>query len=125
VRVVNRHRPEPDQQGRGSIHFEAKDFELRFAVAAFEGNVFRAVMVAWIKLAFLAMLGIACSTFLSFPVAVLLSFTIFIAGSLGPFLALSLREYEPLHTWEVEWSNVGMVVSFLFGNAIRLIAEFL
>ncbi|HRQ74436.1 MAG TPA: hypothetical protein PK098_00795 [Phycisphaerales bacterium] len=125
VSIVNMFEPPPHEANVGALFFDEKDFELRYTVAGFEGNFFRAVMVAWIKLSFLAMLGIACSTFLSFPVAALLSFTIFIAGTMGPFLALSLTEYEPLYVHEVDWTNVVMVIQWAFGNSIRLIAEFL
>lgn len=50
-------------------------------------------MIDWGKLIFIAALGVAAASVLSFPVAVLLAFTIFIAASISPFLAVSLENY--------------------------------
>lgn len=123
VSLANLFDPPPDMGGRGSINFEEDGFEVLYKVANFEGNFLRAVLVAWTKLAFLAMLGICCATFLSFPVAALFSFTIFIAGAMGPFLAMSLELYAPRHHTRVDWSNVGMVIEWGFQWVVRLIAE--
>jgi hypothetical protein len=123
VSIVNVHRsPQP---GVGAIHFDETDLELLYDVASFEGNFFRAILVAWIKLAFLAILGIACSTFLSFSVACLLAFTIFMAGTLGPFLASALEEHEPLPRSWVDWSNYGMVLQWALHWAVHGVAQFL
>jgi hypothetical protein len=86
-------------------------------------NFLRAILLTWVKLAFLAMLGICCATFLSFPVACLMSFTIFAAGSLGPFLAMSLEQYYPPAFDSVDWSNIGMVIQWAFRSFIRFIAQ--
>lgn len=123
ITLINLFEPPPQMTGTGSINFEEGGFELLYKVANFEGNFFRAMIVAWTKLAFLAMLGICCATFLSFAVACLLSFTIFIAGSMGPYMAMSLELYEPRDASRVDWSNVGMVIEWGFQWTIRLIAE--
>ena len=79
--------------GTITLFFDAKDFELLYKVSDFEWNFVRAVLVLWLKLAFLAMLGVCAATFLSFPVACILSFTVFIIGSMAPFLAESLEYF--------------------------------
>ena len=106
-----------------SLHFEEKDLELLFQVGGFEANFLRAMLIMWIKLAFLAMLAIAASTFLSFPVACLLSFSLFIAGILGPYLAYSLEEYYPIPTWQVDFGDIGQVFAWAFTHTIRFLAQ--
>ncbi len=122
VTIVNLYEPPPNQ-GYGFINFEEKDFEVLYKVANFEGNFFRAILIALIKLSFLSMLGIACSTFLSFPVACLLSFTIFIGGSLGPFLAMAIDIYEPMDAQFVDWSDLGAAVLWLWQSFITLLGK--
>ncbi|MCH8164762.1 MAG: ABC transporter permease [Planctomycetes bacterium] len=123
IRVVNLNPSPPGKPGLGALNFEEDDFELLYKVGSFEANFFRAVLMTWVKLAFLAMLGIACSTLLSFPVACMLSFTIFIGGTLGPFLALSLHEYYPPLVSQMDWSNIGMVIRWAAQSLIRAIAQ--
>lgn len=123
VTVANLNPSPPGKPGLGALNFEEDDFELLYKVGSFEANFFRAVLMTWVKLAFLAMLGIACSTLLSFPVACMLSFTIFIGGTLGPFLALSLQEYYPPLASQLDWSNIGMVIRWAAQSVIRAIAQ--
>jgi len=73
-----------------------------FTVGGFEANYLRAMLVMWMKLAFLAMLGIACATLLSFPVACLTSFTIFLAATIGPFLATALEQFYIGSSWRID-----------------------
>jgi hypothetical protein len=56
-------------------------------------------------------------------VACLLSFTIFLGGTLGPFLAISLKEYYPPETSQMDWHNLGLVIQWLFQNFIRATAQ--
>ncbi len=121
VSIVNLY--EASRRGAGYINFEEKDFELLYKVGSFEANFFRAILVDWVKLAFLSMLGLCCATFLSFPVACLMSFTIFVAGTIGPFLARALQEYYPTPIEAVDWTNVGMVIQWAFVSSIRSIAQ--
>jgi ABC-type transport system involved in multi-copper enzyme maturation permease subunit len=123
VTVVNIFEPPPDTYTAGGLNFEEADFELLYKVGSFEANFFRAVFVDWVKLSFLAMLGICCATFLNFPVACLTSFTVFIAGTIGPFLAESLEEYYPPAAAAMDWGNVGLVIQWAFQSAIRAIAQ--
>ncbi|MFO0874808.1 MAG: hypothetical protein U0575_12670 [Phycisphaerales bacterium] len=89
-----------------TITFDAKDFELLYKVADFEWNFARAMVVLWIKLAFLAMLGVCAATFLSFPVACILSFTVFLIGSMAPFIAESLEYWNVDSAWRVDQMTV-------------------
>ena len=125
VTVVNLYRPLPTERGRGALNFEADGFELLYKVGRFEANFFRAVLITWVKLAFLAMLGIACATLLSFPVACLFAFTIFLAGTIGPFLAIALSEYYPPDPTTLDWSNFGQVMYWAVKSLTRGIAQVL
>lgn len=78
-----------------SLVFDADGLEILWQAASFESNFVRALIIDWIKLAFLGMLGIAAATFLSFPVAILLAFTVFIGGSMTPFISTSIDQFRP------------------------------
>jgi len=54
--------------------------QVLYPVATFGENLIRAGLVVFLRLAFIAIVGIWASTFLSFPVAVLLSLVIFMIG---------------------------------------------
>jgi hypothetical protein len=123
ITIVNTFEPPPDMPGRGELNFEADDFELMYKVATFEANFFRAVVMTWLKLAFLAVLGIAAATLLSFPVACLLTFTVFLAGTIGPFLSMSLEEYYPTSAADLDWTNIGLVIQWGFQSFIRWTAQ--
>jgi hypothetical protein len=125
ITIANMYQPPPDLAGRGALNFEAVDFEMLYRVGSFEGNFFRAILISWTKLAFLAALGIGCATFLSFPVALLGTFTIFIAGMLGPFLATALQTYYPPEVGDVDWSNLSLVFRWVFESAVRIVARIL
>lgn len=85
-----------------TLFFDAKDFELLYKVSDFEWNFLRAILVLWLKLSFLAMLGVCCATFLSFPVACILSFTVFAIGTMSPFIAESLEYFEIEHWYRLD-----------------------
>jgi hypothetical protein len=52
------------------------------------------MIVLWMKIAFLAMLGVTSATFLSFPVASLVSFATFFAAEGSAFLATALDYFQ-------------------------------
>jgi len=92
--------------GPYTIAFEPEGVELLYPVSSFEANFLRAMLVTWIKLGFLAMLGVGAASVLSFPVACLTSFAIFLAAEAAPFLAYSIDTYR---IWDrdgnVQWAN--------------------
>ncbi|MCP4833299.1 MAG: ABC transporter permease [Phycisphaera sp.] len=78
-----------------TLMFDADEFEILWQASSFQANFARAMIVNWVKLGFLAMLGVVASTFLSFPVAMLLAFTVFLGGSMTPFISTSLSQFRP------------------------------
>ena len=125
ISIYNFYQPPEGKEGRGSISFDADGIKVLYRVGEFEPNFFRAMIVLWIKLAFLAAIGISVATFLSFSVATLVTFTIFASGLMAPWLAESLQLYLPPLTSEIDFGDIGMVIQWGFENAIRGIASFL
>lgn len=76
-----------------SMNFDMDGLEVLHRVGGFEANFLRAILIDWGKLIFIAALGVAAASVLSFPVAVLLALTVFIVGSMSPFLALALDNF--------------------------------
>lgn len=85
--------------GPNSIRFDADGLEILYPVSSFEANFLRTLLITWIKLGFLAMLGVGLASVLSFPVACLAAFAVFLAAEAAPFLAYSLDTYR---IWDLE-----------------------
>jgi hypothetical protein len=92
ITYENRYAP----KGRGDppvIHAEfpfEDGIEVLYPAATFGENVVRAGAVIFIRLAFIALVGVWASTFLSFPVAVLLSLVVFMIGYMADFIFTDL-----------------------------------
>lgn len=69
-------------------------FHLYFASGSYRTNFFRVVLVLWLKLAFLAAVAIAASTFLSFPVAAMISFGVLLIAEGASFVWEALNYYD-------------------------------
>ncbi|MBL9031422.1 MAG: hypothetical protein JNM80_06910 [Phycisphaerae bacterium] len=107
------------QPNSATMAFSPKEgIELSYSAGSFAGNFARVVAVLWIKLAFLAMLGVACATFLSFPVACLVAFAVFFAAEGASFLSLSLEYYDAapqgreIEPYRVVVRAIGLVVAW-------------
>ena len=125
ISIYNLFEPPRNYAGMGTMRFDKGGVKLLYRVSDFEGNYFRAMLMLWIKLAFLAALALAASTFLSFPVACMVTLTVFASGTLAPFLADSLEAYVPPATSAVDFGNVGQVIQWAFENVIATIAKFM
>ncbi|MBX3357808.1 MAG: hypothetical protein KF745_05205 [Phycisphaeraceae bacterium] len=76
-----------------TIVFPPDGLELSFNAGSYRMNFFRVGIILWLKLSFLAMIGITCATFLSFPVASLVAFGVFLIAESSGYLAESLEYY--------------------------------
>ncbi len=86
----------PSREGRSqpSLNFNPKDgVEVLYRVGDFEANLARTLAVLWMKLMFLAMLGLAAGTYLSFPVATLVCLLVFFTAAGSSYLTESLQYY--------------------------------
>lgn len=106
-----------------SINLSADDaMQLLYAVGTFEANLARALVLVWLHLCFLAALGLAAGTFLSFPSASLLSLTVYVIGATTGYIQSSLDSYahmqEDLGALEKALALPMGVVEHLLGGEI-------
>ncbi|OHB55624.1 MAG: hypothetical protein A2Y07_09720 [Planctomycetes bacterium GWF2_50_10] len=77
------------------VIFPTEDgLEVLYKAGSFQGNFIRAVAVIFIRLVFLAMLGVSLAAWLSFPVAILVCLVIFAMGSMSTFIFESFDALE-------------------------------
>ncbi|MCA9299384.1 MAG: hypothetical protein KDA28_09970, partial [Phycisphaerales bacterium] len=69
-----------------------------YSAGSYRVNFVKAVFILWLKLAFLAMVGVCASTFLSFPVAAMVAFGIFFCAESASFLTATLEYYGTTNT---------------------------
>jgi hypothetical protein len=86
--------PQTQLTNQRSIVFEPGSLQVLANAGTFEGNYVRVVVVLWLKLCFIAAVGVTCATFLSFPVACLTAFVILLAAESSPFLNEALEQYS-------------------------------
>ncbi len=63
-----------------------EDIEVLYRTGGFTQNYIRAVLLVFVRLIFLAVLGVSLSTWLSFPVAILVCLAVFFAGLTNGFI---------------------------------------
>lgn len=97
-----------------SISFPPDGLEVSYAAGSFRANFVRVMAVLWLKLGFLAMLGVALGTFLSFPVACLVAITVLFAAEGSQFLNASLENY---------WTEDREGKTLIFNTVIAAIAK--
>ncbi|MGB0768111.1 MAG: ABC transporter permease [Phycisphaeraceae bacterium] len=106
------------------VNFNYKDaqIEVYYRVGTFEGNLFRAMAVLWLKLAFLAMVGLIAGALLSFPVAAMLGLIVFVAAALSGYINESLDSYASVardeNVYQVITGTIGKFFSHLFSGQI-------
>lgn len=108
-----------------SITFPPDGLRLAYSSGAFHANFLRVIFVLWIKMLFLAMLGIAGATFLSFPVATMVAATVFITAEGAGYLIKALEVYDT-KTLEGKTIWIKAVIAYLAGliaKTFRLYAE--
>lgn len=88
---------DPRQNLSTSVNFPPnKGVEVLYRVGGFEGNLTRTLTIIWLRLVFLAVMGLTASTFLGFPVACLFSFLIYVVAIASGFLTESLGEFAAI-----------------------------
>ena len=118
---VEIYNPSPGGRNQPVLNFNPKDgIEVLYRVGDFEGNLIRSACVIWLRLMFLAMLGLAAGSYLSFPVAALVCMLIYFAAAGNAYLAESLKYYAAFPNEALPlWDKIG----WLIGKAINLISE--
>ncbi|MEM6459128.1 MAG: hypothetical protein AAF710_07025 [Planctomycetota bacterium] len=106
--------------GQTAVAFKpGEGLELFYRVGGFEGNLARGLGVMWVRLGFLAALGLAAATFLSFPVACLACFLVFFAAVGSDYLSESLRNYASVPRDAVPWWDKGVLSAGKFVEQVR------
>lgn len=77
-----------------TITFPPDGLEISYPASSFAANFFRVILVIWLKIAFLAIVGIAAATFLSFPVACLTALGVFFVAESSSFMNKALEFYS-------------------------------
>ena len=94
VRIKNVDLRDPESTVPASITFAPhSDIELLYTVGRFEPNLTKGMLLIWLRLVFLAALGLTAGTFLGFPVACLFTLMIYCGASTSTFLVEALSEY--------------------------------
>ncbi|QQE10288.1 ABC transporter permease [Planctomycetota bacterium] len=87
-----------------TINFKKGDgLEIYYRVGSFESNLAKSMVMVWLRLVFLAMLGLAMGSFLGFPTACLGALLIYFAASGSEFLFESLDNYAAFPKGEMSW----------------------
>jgi hypothetical protein len=98
-----------------TVIFPPDGLELLYKADTFTANFIRAVILMWLRLIFLASLGLLAASFLSFPVAVLLSLCIFITATFSGFC---------LESFDFIGSNLSWFYSYTVRPIILLLPQF-
>lgn len=131
--------PDARQDGfeQQSMRFNYKDdvIEVFYRVGSFEANLVKAMTIVWLKLAFLAMVGLMAGSLLSFPVAAMLALIVYVAAAASGVINDSLDSYAGFarsdNTFEVITGTVAGFFSTIaagevydaFKLLLRLIGE--
>lgn len=110
-----------------TILLDAKaGLQLLYKVDDFTSNYLRAVAAMWVKLAFLAMLGLMAASFLGFPVAALLSLLIYGAASISPYLIDSAQSFgaKPANVVESIFNVILRNIAYYTAVILEKFAEF-
>ncbi len=77
-----------------TISFPPDGLELSYSDGGYRANFLRVMIVLWVKLAFISIIAIFASTFLSFPVACVVAVGALVSAELTPYLWQSLEYYN-------------------------------
>lgn len=117
VLIIKISNPHINGQKDGTVSFNTSSgIELFYRAGGFEANLARALLLLWIRLAFLTMLGLAAGSFLGFPIATLLCILIYIAAWASSYLHQSLQYYTAFPDTTSAGQAVWIFIQSLFGN---------
>jgi len=99
--------------------------EVSFEAGSYRANFARVVGVLWLKLAFIAMVGVCAATFLSFPVAAMVTLGTFLAAEGASFILSSIELYGTVdYRGETAWHKLITVsIATPIARAFEVYAE--
>jgi len=90
-------------------------FEVLYKAEGFLPNFLRAVLLIWVRLVFLAALGVFAASFLSLPVAVLLCLVVFVTGTASGFV---------LESFTYLGQNLSLIYSYTLKVLVQMLPQF-
>jgi hypothetical protein len=112
--------PDTRQDGveQKSMRFNFKDnvIEVFYRVGSFESNLAKAMIIVWLKLAFLAMVGLMAGSLLSFPVAAMLSLIVLVAAAASGTINEALDSYARVASSESSWQIITGTIGQFFSQ---------
>lgn len=115
--------PEAREDGfeQTSIRFNYKDavIEVFYRVGSFESNLAKALLIVWLKLAFLAMVGLMAGSLLSFPVAAMLGLIVLVGAAASGVISESLDSYARFAKADSTWA----IISGTFSNLLSTLGS--
>lgn len=101
VSIANVDLAQPGATFPASVMFAPNEgLQVLYQVGRFEPNLARGLGIVWVRLGFIAALGLGAGTFLGFPVACLLSLLVYCAASVSGFLIEALHYYASVPVQE-------------------------
>lgn len=118
LRIQNVDLIAPDATFPSTVSFSpGNGLEILYNYGNFKWNLVRTLLMIWVRLGFLAMLGVMAGTFLGFPVACLLSFMIYFAAIASNYLKESLRFYAGYSDAGLNmWGKITVIGGGIFTN---------
>ncbi|MEM1108996.1 MAG: ABC transporter permease subunit [Planctomycetota bacterium] len=105
--------------GQSAVSFKPNEgLEIFYKVRGFETNLASGLIVMWVRLGFLAMLGLAAATFLGFPTACLACFLVFITAVGSDYVGNSLLNYASIPRDQVPWWDKIWLTVGKFGTSV-------
>ena len=106
-----------------TISLTGELFQVSYPVDSFRPNFFRGIALLWMKTCFLAVIGIAAATCVSFPVASLVSFGVFFAAESVMFLSSALESWDIIDPADkqVVWYRIPAI---LIAKAVTAVLRF-
>ncbi|MCE5186174.1 MAG: hypothetical protein LLF76_08635 [Planctomycetaceae bacterium] len=92
-----------------------QDVEVLYKTGGFAGNYLRAILLIFVRLIFLAVVGVSLSTWLSFPVTILICLVVFFAGLTNGFIVDAIGSLQ---------TAVGIIYSFTVKPLLWLLPQF-
>lgn len=108
-----------------SFTFPPDGLQVSYSTGSFQANFLRLMFVLWVKLAFLAVVGVFAGTFLSFSVASFVAFSIFLAAETSNYMLSSLEVFNTatLEGREIAWKNFVAWVTKIVGNMFKVYGD--
>ncbi len=103
-----------------TITFAEGNIEVFYDAGGYQLNFLRTIAIMWIKLGFIAAVGIALASFLSFPVAALVTLAVLFAAEGADYLTESLQSYISkdakgnIYWWRIPIRLISFVVAWMF-----------